>query len=252
MSDNLQKRIVNSVEKIQYEETQNFFKGRASKFNEENPYSVTMYQDNNPQLVIERNIHEISVLKPLLDLNEESSVLDIACGIGRWADSMNENINKYCGIDFSPELIEIAHKRNSACEKKTFLVGAANETKKVLEENNQGKFNVVLLIGILMYLNEDDVIDTLMQIVDVLEEHAVICVREPVGLDNRLTLKNFYSQELKDNYNAIYRTRTELMNIFKETLLKNGFEITKEGFLFEKASLNNRSETEQYYYIFRR
>lgn len=252
MSDNLQKRIVNSVEKIQYEETQNFFKGRASKFNEENPYSVTMYQDNNPQLVIERNIHEISVLKPLLDLNEESSVLDIACGIGRWADSINENINKYCGIDFSPELIEIAHRRNRACEKKTFLVGAANETKRVLEENNQRKFNVVLLIGILMYLNEDDVIDTLMQIVDVLEEHAVICVREPVGLDNRLTLKNFYSQELNDNYNAIYRTRTELMNIFKNTLLKNGFEITKEGFLFEKASLNNRSETEQYYYIFRR
>lgn len=249
---NSKKRIKSSVEKISYDETRDFFKNRALKFNEENPYSVTMYQDNNPELVIKRNISEIAVLKPLLNLNEASSVLDIACGIGRWADSIDENINKYCGIDFSPELIEIACKRNADYKNKTFLVGAANETKKVLFENNQGKFNVALLIGILMYLNEKDVADTLMQVADVLEEEAVICIREPVGLDDRLTLKSFYSQELKDNYNAIYRTRDELMDMFAETLIKSGFKISQEGFLFTRENLNNRKETEQYYYIFRR
>jgi wyosine [tRNA(Phe)-imidazoG37] synthetase (radical SAM superfamily)/SAM-dependent methyltransferase len=249
---NVSKRIKNKIESLNYENTQEFFEHRAEKYNPDTPYSVTMYQDNNPQLVIERNERETAVLKPLLDINKDSAVLDIACGIGRWSDTLSENINCYCGIDFSKGLIDIARKRNEDKPNRYFFVGAANETKAVIEKNNLGKFNTILLIGILMYINDDDIIDTLEQIAEVADDKAVICIREPIGINDRLTLKNFYSSELQDDYNAIYRTKEELMTVFSNTLLKAGFIIEKEAPLFDNNGLKNRKETEQYYFILRR
>ena len=40
-------RIKEKITDIDYGETRQFFKNRADKFQEDNPYSVTMYQDNN-------------------------------------------------------------------------------------------------------------------------------------------------------------------------------------------------------------
>lgn len=245
-------RIKNTIENICYEDTLDFFNKRAEKFNEKCPYSVTMYQDKKPELVIERNQFEVDKIKPLLELNKQSRILDIACGIGRWSDAITDIIDYYCGIDFSKELIEIARKRNEQNTNREFFVGASNETKRIVDDNNLGKFNIVILAGIFIYLNENELIDTLDQIQAVTDEHAIIYIREPVGLDNRLTLKNYYSQELDDNYNAIYRTRDELQTVFEKTIFKYGYSISNEGFVFEDEELNNRKETSQYYYIIKK
>lgn len=244
-------RIKEKITDIDYGETRQFFKNRADKFQEDNPYSVTMYQDNNKELVKRRNREEIDKLLPLLHLNEGSKVLDIACGIGRWADALPDEIAEYCGVDFSSELIEIASGRNIK-KNFTFLEGAATELEDVLGRSGKGKYNAVLMIGILIYLNDADIISALEQIEKRCEEHTVICIREPVGVQERLTLKEFFSDELKDNYNAIYRNRKELVEFFDEAFIKKGFCITEEGVLFDEDALNNRKETVQYYYILER
>ena len=59
-------RIVQKIEDIDYTETKHFFKNRADKFKEDNPYAVTMYQDDHPELVRERNQKEIEKLKAKL------------------------------------------------------------------------------------------------------------------------------------------------------------------------------------------
>lgn len=235
---------------IDYKDTKQFFKKRAKRFQANNPYSVTMYQDNNRKLVIERNKKEVEKLLPLLKLKEDTKLLDIACGIGRWADALPENIVEYCGVDFSDELIEIANRRNKK-ERFSFLVGATNEIEEVLNRNGRGRYNRILMIGILMYLNDDDMLHSLEQIERVCEEHTIICIREPIAIEKRLTLKDFFSEELNDYYNAIYRTRDELMENISRSFLDKGFYVAEEGFLFEDA-LNNRKETAQYYYILER
>lgn len=244
-------RIKEKIENINYCETKHFFSKRASKFNENNPYSVTMYQDNNVDLVKARNEAEIKKLLPKISITKESKVLDVACGIGRWADALPDNIIEYCGVDFSCELIEIANRRN---QKSNFFFyeGAANEIEHVLRENKKGKYNRFLLIGILMYLNDKDVESVLKQVENNCEEHGIICVREPIGLTERLTLKDFYSDELQDNYNAIYRNRDEMKINFEKVLFNRGFRIREEGFMFEGDALNNRKETAQYYFILER
>lgn len=244
-------RIKKDKVDINCNDTKNFFKKRAEKYNENSPYSVTMYQDNNQQLVLERNAGEIEKLYPLLGISEQSRVLDIACGIGRWADALPESIEEYCGIDFSEELIGIARSRN---QKKSFhyYVGGAEQIKQILDNHGKSSFNTVLMMGILLYLNEEKVTSLLRQAAMACAENARICIREPIAVKERLTLKNYYSEELQDYYNAIYRTRDELLELYGQTLFPNGFSIIEEGFLFDDSNLNNRKETVQYYFILER
>ncbi len=244
-------RIRNQVTDIDYDQTLSFFKNRAEKYNVENPYAVTMYQDKNSKLVQERNQREVEVILPFLALDGDSKILDIACGIGRWYDAIDQEIREYCGLDFSEDLIKIAKMRHENREHVDFVTGMATEVEQVLERNDKGKYNRILMMGILIYLNDTDVRNVMDQICHVAENDTVICVREPIGIDQRLTLKDFYSEELENTYNAIYRTREELMDIFCDTLIHDGFYVEKEGWMFED-SLNNRKETAQYYFIFRR
>lgn len=244
-------RITEKVTDIEYEETRQFFKNRAEKFHEDNPYSVTMYQDNNKKLVRARNEREVEKLYPFLKLTSNSCVLDIACGIGRWADAIKIDIKKYSGFDFSRELVEIANKRNIR-NNFSFCEGDVKEVENILLSKKEGKYNTILMIGILMYLNDGDLLDVLGQIERSCDVHAIICIREPLGINNRLTLKNDFSEELQDNYNAIYRTREELMEFLDDSFLAKGFLVRNEGFLFDEDSLNNRKETAQYYYILER
>lgn len=244
-------RIKKEITEIDYGKSKQFFQNRAGKFMEDNPYSVTMYQDDHKELVQERNKRETQKLLSFLHPGSQSRVLDIACGIGRWADALPDIIEEYCGIDFSDELIEIAKKRNNRTNF-SFLQGSATEIEKALAHHGKGKYNTVLMIGILMYINDNDMMSALNQVIRCCEKHATVCIREPIGLSERLTLKDFFSDELKDNYNAIYRTREENMHFFNKTFLKEGFSITNEGFLFDEDALNNRKETAQYYYILER
>lgn len=242
-------RVVGKKENLDYNKTKEFFKNRAEKFSELNPYTVTMYQDKHPEIVVERNKRELEKLKPYLELDSKSRVLDIACGIGRWADSITEDIEEYNGIDFSEELIQIARKRNVR-ENFRFHVGSATEIEKVM--GTEKEYNTIIMCGILIYLNDSDLKVTLEQVERLCAKNTVICIREPIALGECLTLKDFYSDELNAEYNAIYRNREELFSIYNEILIRKGFIIKDEGFLFAEDKLNNRKETAQYFFIFER
>lgn len=226
-----------------------FFRGRAGKYNEENPYAVTMYQDDHPELVRQRDECEKEKLLPKLDLNGESNVLDLACGIGRWADAVATKVDSYLGIDFSEDLIGIADKRPHG-ENVRFRVGAAAELDSVLAPGE--RFNRVLIVGLFVYLNDASVLACTQALERHCEDHTIVCIREPMGIAERLTVKDHFSSELKDTYNAIYRTRDEVVAILAQTMLSKGFKIVDEGFLFEDKALNNRKETAQYYLVLRR
>ena len=244
-------RVIADKVEIDDKKTKDFFSRRGGKYNEKNPYSLTMYQDNHPELVRERNKYEVQILKPLLQLDSHSRVLDFACGIGRWADAITEDIEEYCGIDYSSEFVRIARERNKK-ENFSFYEGSAWEVDQVLKKHQKEKFNKIIIVGLIMYINDSDIRNVLKKLCNVCEENTTICIREPIGIVDRLTLKDFYSEELRDDYNAIYRTRDELLEIFEDTLFENGFSVEQEGYLFEEPELNNRKQTSQYYFILKR
>ena len=245
-------RLKGGHEEINYDATQAFFNNRAGKYNKDNPYSVTMYQDNHPELVKQRNAKEVEKLLPLLKLDKKSKVLDIACGIGRWSDAITMDIDKYCGIDFCEDFIRKARELNKEKDNRHFYTGKSNEISDCLAKNKwENKFNRVLLIGALVYLNDQDVDSVFEGIGQAVEDKSIVVIREPIGIEERLTLKEHFSEELDDTYNAIYRTRDEIMDFLDKSLLKQGFIVREEAFLFDD-SLNNRKETAQYYFVLER
>ncbi|MCM1171693.1 MAG: class I SAM-dependent methyltransferase [Clostridium sp.] len=243
-------RISKDILNIDYCDTQNFFQNRTEKYNADNPYTVTMYQDNNPQLAEKRNLAEVNKLIPKLNLNNNSKVLDLACGVGRWADAINVDVAEYCGIDFIEDFINIAKSRNKK-ENFSFYCGSVGNVRKILNDLGKGMYNTILMMGIFVYLNDDELTSTLSQTKEICDKHTIICIRGPVAINDRLTLKNDYSVELGVNYNAIYRNREEMLS-FLQIFTDAGFEIVEENFLFDEKSLNNRKETSQYYYILKR
>ena len=242
-------RVKNVKTDIDYNMTKDFFRKRAQKYNNMNPYSVTMYQDNNPELVYKRNQFEKEKLIGYLNLDKNSKVLDLACGIGRWADATKAIVGSYLGVDFSEELISIARQRNN-CSNVSFAVGSSVELDTLLKDSRL--FNRVLIFGLFMYLNDRDVITTSCLVEKFCEPETIICIREPIGIDARLTVKNHFSDELQEIYNAVYRTRDQLIVLIKPAFLDKGFDIVKEDFLFNDVNLNNRKETAQYYFILKR
>ena len=245
-------RIYGAEESISYNDTREFFSKRAKKYKEDTPYSVTMLQDDHPELVKARNENETRKIIPLMRLNSDSKVLDVACGVGRWSDAITIDISRYCGVDFCGELIALANQRNANEQNRVFYAGSSVELTKVLKANNEGLFNRVLLIAALLYINDSGVLSTLLQIEENCAEKAIVCIREPIGVEKRLTLKDNYSEELNDYYNAIYRTRDELYEMIEKAFLSKGFVIKEEDVLFKESNLNNRKETTQYYFVLER
>ena len=249
--DNAEHRLKGKKADLDYDDTYVFFQDRSQKFDEGNPYAVTMYQDEHPDLVQKRHAAEMEKLLPMLQAKPNSRVLDIACGIGRWSDALGDDIGFYCGVDFSPELIRIAQTRNRERPERHFLVGAAQQVQEILFAQGLRDFDRILLVGVLMYLNDGEALSVLKQAGSMAAARARILLREPVAIEERLTLRGFYSEELKHDYNAVYRNRGELRDMLGQTLLADGFHISQEGFLFTDK-LNNRQETSQYYYLLER
>ncbi len=234
---------------LDYVETKAFFDSREKVYTEEHPYVTTMYQDAHPQLTEERNQAEVNKLLPLLKLGQTSRILDLGCGIGRWADAIPCTVEAYLGVDFSDGFIRIARRRNRK-ENFSFEQMSVCDFGPYFRNRKLRPFNRLIAAGILLYLNDAD-IKVLMELFsEILAPEAIVYMREPVGIQERLTLKDFFSEELKHNYHTIYRTAEEyrlLLNMYAPD-----FEVFQAGFLFDEPLLNNRQETSQYYYLLKR
>lgn len=242
-------RIKGKKVDIDYSKTRAFFDSREGKYNEEHPYVTTMYQDAQPQLTDERNLAEVKKILPLLELNPTSRILDLGCGIGRWADAIQCDVEKYLGVDFSKGFIEIARQRNrkSAFE---FVQMSVCGIGEYFRTHGTRPFNRLIAAGILIYLNDSDVAALFRLFPEILTSDAIVYIREPVGIQERLTLKDFFSEELNHDYHTIYRTAEEYRSMLKEAA--PNFEIFQSGYLFDRPLLNNRQETSQYYYLIKR
>ena len=103
-------RIKNEKIHIDDKQVKKFFDDRVNK---KLPYllNYTNYQDNHPELVLERDKYEKQRIEPLLNLQSDSRVLDIGCGVGRWGKHVLRRISSkgcYTGVDYSDGLLKLA------------------------------------------------------------------------------------------------------------------------------------------------
>lgn len=242
------KRILHDHIELPINSVKKFFINRANKYVHDNPYISILYQDNDHELALSRDIHEKNKIMPLLEVNADTKILDVGCGIGRWADPfLQKNIHCYVGIDFCEELIEKANSRIQESNYLFYTLPAQNIAE--IDSNHQAPFNLVIISGLFLYMNDDEVISFFSGLKSKLQPNATLYIREPLAIEDRLTLNGYWSEELQHEYFSIYRTRDEFIQLIEQGLNIDSTGYIKFKSLYEDTSLNNRKTTQQFYTI---
>jgi cyclopropane fatty-acyl-phospholipid synthase-like methyltransferase len=225
-----------------------FFEQRAAKAGTLGPVRAVIYQDKDPDLAERRDVAEKALLLPKMRLSDHHRVLDVGCGTGRWAQALVPHCGTYHGADVSPGLIRIAEQSYEGEPKARFSVSAADSLSlEALSESEP--FDRILCAGVLMYLNDDEALHALEAIGRMAAPEALLVLREPLGTDLRLTITEHFSEDMEQNYNAVYRSEAELIDMVDRTLGVNGFRVEDRGDVYSDPSLNNRVDTKQRWFV---
>jgi SAM-dependent methyltransferase len=223
-----------------------FFDRRARTACDASAVRVTMLQDARSDLAERRNRVEVAALQTLLatTATPRPRTLDVGCGSGRLHFALPERLGAYFGVDGAPALVDAARQRAAGADNARFEVQDLARPGLAARAAAQGPFDLVLCSGILIYLNEASVKRLLDDVVALAAPRATWVLREPVGIESRLTLVDHWSQELGAAYNAIYRTAAELEALVREAA---GARLASwhSSWLYDDAELNNRRETRQ-------
>lgn len=237
--------------RINKESVTDFFNKRAEKISTLGAMQAVIYQDKHPDLARNRDLAEKKTLLPLLRLDGKQRVLDIGCGTGRWAGDLLPLSTWYHGIDTCEGLVFHAQQKFSAmCHARFSTIDADCFSLEALGEAQP--FDRVLCAGVLMYLNDDEVQHSLECMASVLAPRGLILLREPFGIEKRLTVHEHYSNDMEQNYNAIYRTRPELEALFHKVMPEPKYRIIASGDVYHESELNNRRDTKQQWLIVER
>ncbi len=248
-----QNRIYGKKVEINTEHTRDFYNNRAKNIkNMNNPYVSVLLGDQNPEYALAWDAFEKENILPKMQIDETCRVLDIGCGMGRWAEALIPKCGYYCGTDLSSEMVKFAEEHNRFPEKSyDFLNYGFEEFCALPETKVPGKFNRLWICGIMMYINDEALLKGMEQLLEKMDRHARIYFTETIALTERLTLNEFYSEALKADYNVIYRTEAEYNYIYKNWL-EAGFQIVEQGMLPHLNKEKEYSETDRWYTILER
>lgn len=228
-----------------------FFCKRAEKAKTIGALRAVIYQDKHPDLAERRDAAEKALLLPKLQLKSNSRVLDIGCGTGRWTGVLSPKVVLYHGTDFAAGLIELARAEYGKSTNVRYTV-IPSESISLQTLGETHGFDRIVVLGLLIYLNEESVFETLRRILSVATAECRLLIREPVAIGERLTIKDHFSEDMELQYSAIYRTEQELLDMIRETLGQADFNLIDSGYVYAEPHMNNRADTIQKWYLLER
>lgn len=233
------------------EDIRDFFDKRAENYmkGKKNRYTTVLLGDENPEYAGMWNQYEMNFILPYLKVGNEHRVLDIGCGVGRWAETVLSTCGTYVGVDFSGEMVRAAREHFVDAQNAIFIQSSfqdifLNEAVVNMEE----RFDTVIIAGVSMYIDDNELKECFYQLGNILNKEAVVYIEESVGVTERLTLDGIWSENLGDSYHAIYRTKDEYMSLLQPLLKKS--EKIKTGY-FENLDKKNLAETSHLYILLR-
>ncbi len=245
----MEKRVYSKKISIDTEKTRELYNQRGKRLGDmKSVYTSVLLGDQNPEYADKWDETEKGIISPYLGLNSNSKVLDLGCGIGRWAEHLMPECKSYTGVDFSEEMVRNANERCSKYlnDDKKFVCSSVQDYLKL--PYTAADTDIVIVSYVCMYINDSDIIDCFQKILDRASEKCVLYFIDTVALEERLTLNEIYSEALKSDYSALYRTIKEYDDFFS-VFYNAGFKKADAGFM---PKLNNEaeySETDRHYTI---
>ena len=243
----MKERVYGEKINIDTENTISFYNQRAKTIKtREREYTTVLLGDKDPDFSVKWDAYEKQFILPKLKLTKEKVILDIGCGIGRWAEAVVGQCKEYYGVDFSSEMIAVAKeniKKENCHFYKMSLVDALSNSKITAR-----KYDIVLMTGVSMYINEEELIKCYHGLKRLAKRDTLFYFEESVGKKERLTLNHIWSEDLKDYYGAIYRTREEYKSLIRECMKE--VEFIEEGYM-NFLDKKEQSETSHWYAVLR-
>ena len=138
-------------------------------------------------------------------LDREGTVLDLGSGVGFWAEEFAGRFSKVVAVEASPGLCDTVRARCAPYANVRVVHG------DVLSFEPEDRYDLVFLGGLLMYLNEPEVIALLEKMVSRLNPGGMILCRETTVREGIVTRSG--------DYQATYRSITVYRRVFAESHL---------------------------------
>ncbi len=162
-----------------------------------------------------------AVAEAIKDLKPETSVLDLGCGIGVWAEYFAQRFSRVVAVEASSTLYTVLKERCSPYPNVTthhrdvLSFEMKNDCGAAEGFGSTSGFGLVFLGGLLMYLNDHDVSILLRKLVSHLKPGAIVLCRESTirqGVDT-----------LQGDYQVVYRS----VETYRNILVDAGFDVMK-------------------------
>ncbi|MDR0673268.1 MAG: adenylyltransferase/cytidyltransferase family protein [Zoogloeaceae bacterium] len=187
-----------------------FWASRAAK-EEDAPAGVTVlgsFQGDQAKIIAETRREADLILSVIKDAKDRS-LLDMGCGDGRLLAELAPFFRKSTGVEYIDELLDLARKRTQNFSDKIELLSS-----DVTEFLAPRTFDVFLLSGIVVCLDDVQLEQFLNNIDRMMDESSRCLVRNSVGLEKRINIVNQFSPKLGDTYTGYYRTVAEIESKF--------------------------------------
>ena len=221
-----------------------FWENRAKQYFKSDSFSLTNLEEDNELQKIKIKKEKEKILD-VIELTKETMLLDLGSGIGYWSLLFAPRCKKVIGVDFIKKMNEMARER----AKKEKITNVDFITSDIINFRTKINFDYVFLSGVLLYLVDSDASLLIKKINDYTKQNSRILVRDSTGINGRFEIKDRYSEDLQANYNAVYRSRSELINLFSI----HGFNLVYDDDMFDDDSpLNKWDETRLRFYVFQK
>ncbi|EGW55705.1 phosphoethanolamine N-methyltransferase [endosymbiont of Tevnia jerichonana (vent Tica)] len=142
------------------------------------------------------------VWRLLQGVNPNGTVLDLGCGVGYWAAAFARCFSRVVAVEGSGALYQALEARSAAYPNIRPVLG------NVLSFEPDAHYCLIFLGGLLMYLDEEDVIALLGRLVASLEPGGIILCRESTVRGGTETYAG--------DYPVVYRSMQNYRRIFRQ------------------------------------
>lgn len=157
------------------------------------PASAGRFRFRAETVIVQRLIRSAKV-------DAAGAVLDLGSGVGYWAEYFALKFKKVVAVEASARLYESMAKRCSSYDNLTLI------NDDVISFEPEGRFSLIFLGGLMMYLNENDVIALLKKLKPFLAPEGVILCRETTVRNGTVTREG--------DYQAVYRSVPTYLSLF--------------------------------------
>ena len=196
---------------------------------------------NNKKFSQEKSITEKKKIEHLLNSTKRyyKSCLEIGAGTCQWTQSLLKISESVLVTDTCKGMLDIGQeflKKKKFKNKIDFFVGDICDEKSP----QNSPYDLVFISGLILYLNRSEFSKLTKFISMNTKTSSTLVIREPVGINKEYILDNVYSEELKTNYSAHYRTEKNIIDAFK---INNFFVETNDWLHPENSKFNKWKET---------